>query len=191
MRDVRSRAAAVLRHRLMAMQRKAQEKKHRPLAMKRRGKKKRDADDADDAADESAPVADVAGSTTAPRDSTISVSLSECATRLADEAAVVEHAESFVTLLRDARPLPATTAAVRTSSTTATTTHSELHQLVCHVTLRGGMRVASRSSTRAHCATFIDLWRQGYWLTSASKFGGHFLAYSGAWSFLECVTTKW
>ncbi len=35
------------------------------------------------------------------------------------------------------------------------------------------------STTAAHCAVFADLWQRGFFLTSASKFGGDFLAYHG------------
>lgn len=35
------------------------------------------------------------------------------------------------------------------------------------------------SSSAAHCAVFADLWQRGFFLTSASKFGGDFLAYMG------------
>jgi tRNA-splicing endonuclease subunit Sen34 len=35
------------------------------------------------------------------------------------------------------------------------------------------------STTAAHCAVFADLWQRGFYLTSASKFGGDFLAYMG------------
>ncbi len=37
----------------------------------------------------------------------------------------------------------------------------------------------SSVSNAAKCAVFADLWRRGIWLTSASKFGGEFLAYMG------------
>jgi tRNA-splicing endonuclease subunit Sen34 len=36
-----------------------------------------------------------------------------------------------------------------------------------------------RSTSAAHCAVFADLWQRGFFMTSASKFGGDFLAYMG------------
>lgn len=49
----------------------------------------------------------------------------------------------------------------------------------CTLRLRSGRCLASRHATPAHCAVFAELWRRGFWLTSASKFGGDYLAYMG------------